>query len=92
MAKNQFIVCGIISNKQSYNHFLSRKWLVIRFAEQQVVKQPEACCAVIAQQIYQLTGKDLEVRYFDHLIAIKRWTESEAETMAARDYRKTYLK
>lgn len=73
------------------NYFLSRKWLVIRFAEEQVVKQPEACCAVIAQQIYQLTGKDLEVRYFDNLIAIKRWTESEAEEMATKDYRKTYL-
>ncbi|MGA9379139.1 MAG: hypothetical protein WBV73_10255 [Phormidium sp.] len=36
--------------------FLDKGWLVIRFAEEQVIRQPESCCKVIANVINKLTG------------------------------------
>lgn len=36
--------------------FLDKGWLVIRFAEEQVIRQPESCCKVIANVINKVTG------------------------------------
>lgn len=47
-----------VLNYENKRHqlFLDKGWLVIRFAEEQVVKQPENCCKVIANVINKVTG------------------------------------
>lgn len=76
------------------NHFLAKNWLVIRFAEKQVVCSPKSCCKAIAQLIAEVIGDDLELRQFigiEDLPTMKQWTESEAAQMAEANYRQTYL-
>lgn len=72
-----------------------RGWIVIRFAEEQVVFYPNECCKVIANTLYELTGDSF---FLDKLIEfgiphnIKKWNISEAISMAKSDYRDRYLK
>lgn len=75
-------------------HFLSRGWLVIRFCEEQVVRHPQSCCKSVAQAIASVLGDDSVLNQFTNipdLQKMRRWTQSEAEDMAANDYRDTYL-
>jgi hypothetical protein len=79
-------------NRNQY--FLNGNWVVIRFAEEQVVKYPKRCCLEIAQVIAKLTGnyeflevlKDVEV-----LPKVKQWTFAEAQQMAKRRFRQRFL-
>ena len=76
------------------NHFLAKNWLVIRFAEEQVVRCPKSCCKAIAQLIAEVIGDSLELRQFngvEDLPMMRQWTESEAAQMTAKNYRQTYL-
>jgi hypothetical protein len=76
------------------NHFLAKNWLVIRFAEEQVVRCPKSCCKEIAQLIAEVLGDDLELKQFtgiEDLPTMQQWTEVEAAQMAADNYRQTYL-
>ncbi|MFB2893148.1 hypothetical protein ACE1CI_09575 [Aerosakkonemataceae cyanobacterium BLCC-F50] len=47
-----------VLNHENKRHqlFLDKGWLVIRFAEEQVIRQPESCCKVIANVINKLSG------------------------------------
>ncbi|MFW6359852.1 MAG: DUF559 domain-containing protein [Chroococcales cyanobacterium] len=73
--------------------FLDKGWIVIRFAEEQVCRQPESCCKVIAETISQLTNQRIDPRLLNipKLTPIKQWTEYEARSMAEREYRQSYL-
>lgn len=42
-------------------HFNSRGWVVLRFAEEQVVKQPQECCDLIAAIADKLSGGYVEL-------------------------------
>ena len=79
------------SNRNGF--FLSRNWLVIRFAEEQVCRYPESCCKVVAQVISNMTGEPIPsaLRNAKDLPEVKRWTTSEAQQMADTNYRDTYL-
>lgn len=46
----------LIHENKRHLLFLDKGWLVIRFAEKQVIRQPESCCKVIANVINKLTG------------------------------------
>lgn len=74
--------------------FLSRGWVVIRFAECQVVKTPEGCCKIIAQAIAQITGDRSyleQLENFPDLLPEKSWTTRRAKQLARKDYRFSYL-
>ena len=74
--------------------FLSRKWLVIRFAEEQVVRSPESCCKFIAETIAELLNDNSimsNFRTMSDLNSIPIWSEEEAIRMAEENYRDTYL-
>ncbi len=77
------------------NQFFSKKnWIVIRFAEEQVVHQPESCCRVIAETIAELLKDDSILYRFDNispLNPIEIWTEAEASKMADSRDRDQYL-
>ena len=53
-------------SKQNHDRFFEKEgWVVIRFAEEQIVKQPISCCKYIAQTIYELIGDDLVLQKFN---------------------------
>lgn len=74
--------------------FTNRGWIVIRFAEIQVHKQPEACCKFIA---HILKSIDSQFVIPDFLITaekiqpITQWTEEEARQWSLDKYREDYL-
>lgn len=75
--------------------FNGKGWVVIRFSEEQVVRQPDECCKVIAQVIHYLTNQPFFLDKFnsiDDLTRAPQWTEAEAEDMARKQYRDTYRK
>ncbi len=82
------------SDSRRNDFFLSRGWIVIRFAERQVVKAPERCCKVIAQTIAQVTGDRTcleQLKDFPDLFSEKGWTTRRAKQLAKKDYRLSYL-
>lgn len=76
------------------NFFLGKGWLVVRFSEEQVVRHPKSCCKTVAQAITSVLGDDSVLNQFanvSNLQTMRRWTQSEAEDMAASNYRDRYL-
>lgn len=77
-------------------YFLNNGWLVIRFAEEQIIKNPDECLKFIQTAIKSASfGRlDLVEEFMNKmdLPIVKRWTKDEAHTMAFRRYRNTYLK
>ncbi len=74
--------------------FLERNWVIIRFAEEQVVKNPQGCCRYLVEVIVNFTqDKSLleKVQQFPTLEPVKAWTVSEARQLAVWKYRETYL-
>jgi hypothetical protein len=74
--------------------FIERGWTVIRFSEEQIVKYPESCCEIIAKTIADISREDSILSQFKKVIPmpkIKQWTYEEADEMAMKEYRKTYL-
>ena len=72
----------------------SAGWIVIRFAEEQIVKQPMSCISSIARLLIQidssLVPETCSLSEFPK--PVKRWTKAEAELMAQNNYREAYLK
>lgn len=75
--------------------FLDANYIVIRFAEEQVIRYPLACCKVIAETLANVTGNDsivIPFSGFNYPIPIRRWTTKEAQIMAQKNYRQGYLR
>ncbi|MGN0033332.1 MAG: hypothetical protein ACI358_06110 [Candidatus Limimorpha sp.] len=69
-------------------------WIVVRFAEYQVLSEMNACIAYIAQLIHKLNPTKLLPDVLLHSTLPpkqKRWTEIEAKLMAVDNYRQRYL-
>lgn len=73
--------------------FLDRGWIVIRFAEEQVVRHPQACCQEIAQVLSDLTGDRpfLENYRSPVLPSIRQWTKADARRRFKSNFRKRLL-
>jgi hypothetical protein len=73
--------------------FAARCWVIIRFAEEQVVKWPSSCCQVVASTISEITCERIPSCFTDvpELQLVNQWTKEEAEEMAANSYRNKYL-
>lgn len=75
--------------------FLDKKWIVLRFSEEQVVRHPDSCCKLIAEIVYKFTYDESILDDFvqiPDLEPIKVWTYEEAEKMAVCQFRNQYLK
>jgi len=79
-----------LDNKRN-QFFKMNGWVVIRFAEVQVVKYPEKCFDFLMFVISELSKGcvNIENNYLDN---IAQWTKDEAYEMAYRRFRKTYIK
>ena len=86
---------GIDNNNEDERnqHFLRCGWFVVRFAEEQVVRYPQACCKTIAELIAEITGEPIPayLAIINPLPPINRWTTEEAFEMWKQQYRNTYL-
>ncbi len=72
--------------------FLRKQWAVIRFAEEQVVRQPLLCCQVIAAEVFALTRRHYAARfYWERLVLVPQWDQAHARRMAASRSRAAYL-
>lgn len=74
--------------------FTANNWIVIRFAEEQVVRYPLSCCKVIADVIEEVGGdRSFVERLKDvpSLPPVPRWNAKQARRMARQDYRSSYL-
>jgi hypothetical protein len=76
------------------NFFIENNWIVIRFAEEQIIKQPEECCFFIAQAINEITNNDEHIKLFikqNIPTPIRQWSKEEAHKLAFNRYRNKYL-
>jgi hypothetical protein len=75
--------------------FLAGAWSIIRFAEEQIVLNPEGCCLEIAIFLFELTQDQQYVERFARTVCpvmeVRCWTYGEAEVMAKGNYRDRYL-
>ncbi|WP_249065886.1 endonuclease domain-containing protein [Argonema antarcticum] len=49
----------LVKENQRHQILLQKGWIVIRFAEEQVVSSPQSCCKVIAEVIDQVVGTQI---------------------------------
>lgn len=91
-----------IGSKDDYRdrHFLANGWIVIRLAEEQIIKHPFECCWLIADTLLQHTPsfemgsiQNEMMSYWDEITLTKvpQWTKDQAHLMAYNDYRGKYL-
>ena len=74
--------------------FNERNWVVVRFAEEQVVKNPQGCTRYIAEIVTKMTQDEsllTKVNDCPSLDPIKAWTKAEARQMAVWKVREKYL-
>ena len=87
--ENNFGIC-VDTNRNSF--FTRNEWSVIRFAEEQVIKQPYECLKIIVDFIEStLKGEQFNINA-TALVRTKKWTKEESHRMAYKKYRNTYLK
>lgn len=84
-----------LNSDRKRNHYFTEKgWIVIRFAEEQVLKYPDDCCKFIIEvcniieQVHSSVNNIVNINYPPK---IKCWTANEAEKMFDNDYRNIYL-
>ncbi len=77
--------------------FKNNNWIVIRFAEEQIIKQPKMCYEAIvwvgsffSSPLYNF--KDFKYYLNWNMDIVNKWSKTQANDWAAIDYRKTYLK
>ena len=97
VSKNKFKSYHCLNNSDEYQRdifLLTQNLIVLRFAEEQIVRYPRSCCLTVANILWQLTG-NLEYLYTTNQIkplpSIKRWTSIQARKMWKRNYRQKYL-
>ncbi|MBD2605957.1 hypothetical protein H6G81_15865 [Scytonema hofmannii FACHB-248] len=81
-------------DSQRNSFFLEGNWMVIRFAEEQVVRYPESCCKQIATALALIIGAERYQKNFQDVRAVPRmqqWTKRQASKMAKSKYRERYL-
>ncbi|MBR4214698.1 MAG: hypothetical protein IKR94_05215 [Bacteroidales bacterium] len=82
-------------SKQTHDHFFEKEgWVVIRFAEEQIINQPVSCCKYIAQTIYEILGDDSVLQKFntvDNLQSLDTWSYQQCIELSENHYRQKYL-
>jgi very-short-patch-repair endonuclease len=87
--------CDGDKDKKRNEFFLKNNWIVVRFAEEQVVCYPNRCCKLLAYVVGEITGDWELLKKFEKvpdLMTVKHWTTKEAKRMAKKGYRDKYLK
>lgn len=78
------------SNDGERNNFFEEiNWIVIRFSEQQIIQETDACCNLISNVINSIINKNNS--YSHNLILQKKWSYEEAQIMKNKNIRNSYL-
>ncbi|TRW25351.1 hypothetical protein FMM05_08590 [Flavobacterium zepuense] len=83
-----------LNDDKRNDYFLDKGWGVIRFAEIQVTKYPELCCKIISEYIRNITDENIWIEGFHELKSLETiaaWNFDDANEMASKSYRQTYL-
>lgn len=81
------------SDAKRNRFFVENRWIVIRFAEQQIIEHPDSCCKFIAELLLRL-DQYVTVQPFNNTPDIKTmeiWSKKKSGEMAYFDIRKQYL-
>ncbi len=73
--------------------FENNNWVIIRFAEEQIVKQPLSCCKTIANTIFEIIGDKTYLNKLyevEDVKAVNCWSYEESLFLARQNYRETY--
>jgi len=74
------------------NFFLNQNFIVIRFAEIQIIKSTNECISFVTDVIKKIIEFDLNIsNNLYNGIIIKQWTKDEAYQLAYEKYRNRYL-
>lgn len=76
------------------NAFVNRGWIVIRFAEIQVHREPESCCKFIADVLKSINPVYIipdSLTNYHEVKLTRRWTKDQSEQWSAEKYREKYL-
>lgn len=71
-------------------YFLKNGWVVIRFSEEQVINDPEGCCAEIASLIYYFTSDDSYLEKLKNVPRVyrhRKWTKWDAKRLMNLNFR-----
>lgn len=74
--------------------FLNKRWIVVRFAEQQIVQHGENCIKVLynlKKALEDFTNPLIDSNFIGDLQPIRHWTRDEAHAFAFRRLRNDYL-
>jgi hypothetical protein len=82
-----------INDSDRNSFFLKHNWIIIRFAEEQIVLQPFKCCEYIKQIIYALQNDYTIINSIPSgLQSVKKWTLEDINELIITDYRNSYLR
>jgi very-short-patch-repair endonuclease len=86
----------LYSNDTWRNSFFNEKgWVVLRFAEEQIIKQPKNCCRLVNEVVQKYITiepiVDVELVEATGLSKVPSWTKEQAHRLAFRRYRFSYL-
>jgi hypothetical protein len=89
-AKNGIPIHHERSNDSKRNDFFSEiNWIVIRFSEQQIIQETNACCNLISNVINSIINKN---NSYSHNVTLqKKWSYEEAQIMKNKNIRNSYL-
>lgn len=77
------------SDSSRNDFFLQNKWVVIRFAEEQIITKPNECIETIQSVLNSI--RTMENNYYSKLPLIKTWEYEDSVIMADEGYRRKYL-
>ncbi|MCR4966135.1 MAG: hypothetical protein K6A41_10840 [Bacteroidales bacterium] len=91
--KNGTVFKSIDEERDTF--FTDNNWCVIRFAEEQIFKEPYKCFLLV-KKIAESIISCKELPDFENekdfcVLPVNKWSETEAQQMAADDYRDTYI-
>ena len=73
-------------------YFVRQRWVVVRFTEEQAVRQPALCCQELAALISTLNRRHYAVRLIpDSLRPQPAWSQEQARQLAQEQAREKYL-
>lgn len=76
------------------NFFVQAGWVVIRFTEEQVMRQPSQCCKFIAATVAQIAQEPQIKIAFEKIPSLSllpsTWSEQQAREMHASNTRRSY--
>lgn len=82
------------SDDRRNNYFTSRGWYVLRFSEEQIVKQTRNCCKYVAQVYAYYTLDKLPLDNFDdstQIEFVEQWSKVTGSVMVKENFRSKHL-